>query len=193
MSYQTYPTFWRGDVYYADLGKQIGSVQRGYRPVIIIQNNKGNLNGPTLVVVPVSTELKRMHMPVHVQLSSDSGLEEESMAMCEQITTINKSQIRSYVCTLPDDDLVNINQALCISLGIKPKDPYLQGPNEMVMTLCREHLKPYFYDSDYKVRRIDRNQTMEQCVCCDRLGFDYRVTRVKHSGNQVENERKELS
>ena len=35
-------TYLRGDMYYADLGRGIGSEQEGYRPVVIIQNNTGN-------------------------------------------------------------------------------------------------------------------------------------------------------
>ena len=36
-------TYRRGDMYYADLGRGIGSEQEGYRPVLIIQNDTGNL------------------------------------------------------------------------------------------------------------------------------------------------------
>lgn len=32
----------RGDVYYADLSPVVGSEQGGVRPVVIIQNDKGN-------------------------------------------------------------------------------------------------------------------------------------------------------
>ena len=32
----------KGDLFYADLGKTIGSEQSGVRPVIVIQNNVGN-------------------------------------------------------------------------------------------------------------------------------------------------------
>jgi mRNA interferase MazF len=32
----------RGDIFYANLNRGIGSEQRGYRPVLIIQNNMGN-------------------------------------------------------------------------------------------------------------------------------------------------------
>ena len=32
----------RGDVYYADLSPVIGSEQGGVRPVVVVQNDKGN-------------------------------------------------------------------------------------------------------------------------------------------------------
>ena len=43
-------TYLRGDMYYADLGRGIGSEQEGYRPVVIIQNNTGNKYSPTVIV-----------------------------------------------------------------------------------------------------------------------------------------------
>lgn len=40
----------RGDMFYANLGRGIGSEQKGYRPVLIIQNNVGNKYSPTVIV-----------------------------------------------------------------------------------------------------------------------------------------------
>ena len=34
--------FKRGEIYYADLSPVIGSEQGGYRPIVILQNNRGN-------------------------------------------------------------------------------------------------------------------------------------------------------
>ena len=38
----------RGEVFYANLSPVVGSEQGGIRPVLIIQNNKGNLFSPTM-------------------------------------------------------------------------------------------------------------------------------------------------
>lgn len=40
----------RGEVFYANLSPVVGSEQGGIRPVLIIQNNKGNLFSPTLIL-----------------------------------------------------------------------------------------------------------------------------------------------
>ena len=42
-------TYHRGDMYYADLGRGIGSEQEGYRPVLIIQNDTGNKHSATVI------------------------------------------------------------------------------------------------------------------------------------------------
>ncbi len=50
-------TYLRGDMYYADLGRGIGSEQEGYRPVVIIQNNTGNKYSPTVIVAAISSKV----------------------------------------------------------------------------------------------------------------------------------------
>ena len=45
-------TYLRGQLYYADLSRGIGSEQEGYRPVLIIQNDVGNKYSPTVIVPP---------------------------------------------------------------------------------------------------------------------------------------------
>ena len=50
-------TYKRGDLYYADLGRGLGSEQQGYRPVLIIQNNIGNKHSPTVIVAAISSKV----------------------------------------------------------------------------------------------------------------------------------------
>ena len=49
----------RGDVYQANLDPVIGSEQGGIRPVVIIQNDRGNRYSPTVIVVAVTTRRKK--------------------------------------------------------------------------------------------------------------------------------------
>ena len=63
MIFKEYPKVRRGEIFYADLGETIGSEQFGVRPVLIIQNDKGNEHGPTTVVVGITSKLKKMHLP----------------------------------------------------------------------------------------------------------------------------------
>ena len=63
----------RGDIYLADLGTPAGSVQGGVRPVINIQNNTGSFFGPTLIVIPLTTELKKLDGGDIKAVQGDSG------------------------------------------------------------------------------------------------------------------------
>ena len=44
----------RGDIHYADLSPTKGCEQGGVRPVLIIQNDIGNLYSPTVIVAPIT-------------------------------------------------------------------------------------------------------------------------------------------
>lgn len=56
----------KGDLYIANLNPIIGSEQGGVRPVVVLQNNKGNYFSPTIVIAPLTkleiTKLKYQHM-----------------------------------------------------------------------------------------------------------------------------------
>lgn len=51
--------FYRGNIFFARLEDKGGSIEFGHRPVLIVQNNKGNENGPTLICVPITSRIKK--------------------------------------------------------------------------------------------------------------------------------------
>lgn len=72
------------------------SVQAGYRPAVVIQNDIGNKFSPTLLVIPLSSKLKRLNMPTHMVIQHDerNGLSRNSMLLAEQATTISKKKVK---------------------------------------------------------------------------------------------------
>lgn len=56
----------RGEVWTCELGQNIGSEENKIRPVIIIQNDTGNQNAPTTIVVPISNRPKKI--AVHISI-----------------------------------------------------------------------------------------------------------------------------
>ena len=81
----------KGDIYMADLGEDEGSLQAGIRPVIIVSNDAANVHSPVITVIPMTTRSKK-RLPTHVCIQN-CGLSKPSLALAEQITSINKSQI----------------------------------------------------------------------------------------------------
>ena len=75
-------TYLRGDMYYADLGRGIGSEQEGYRPVLILQNNTGNKYSPTVIVAAISSKVDaKAKLPTHYLLQAENGLELPSLVL----------------------------------------------------------------------------------------------------------------
>ena len=105
----------RGQIYYADLSPVQGSEQGGLRPVLIVQNDIGNKYSPTTITVPLTTRMAKHRLPTHY-LTYASGT--ASLILCEQVKTIDKARLKDYVCTLAPAEMVKVNKALAISLGI---------------------------------------------------------------------------
>ena len=120
MIYKEYPKVRRGEIFYADLGETVGSEQYGVRPVLIIQNDKGNENGPTTVVVGITSKLKKMHLPTHLYLGKRFGLSKESVLIAEQIITLDRQRIKGYIGTVDNVTMERVEEAIEISLGMKP-------------------------------------------------------------------------
>lgn len=106
----------RGDVYWVENEWSTGSEQRGTRPAIIVSNDYGNKFGSVVEIVYLTTAKKR-DLPTHVELYIDS-LRRSSTALCEQICSISKDKIKDFIGTVGDRDMLRINKAMLISLGI---------------------------------------------------------------------------
>lgn len=107
----------RGDIYYANLCPVIGSEQGGKRPVIILQNNVGNKYSDTTIVAAVTGELDKPKLPTHVLLTAN-GLNKKSLALLEQVRTIDKTRLTKYVGTVSAKTIKNIDRAIKISFGL---------------------------------------------------------------------------
>jgi mRNA interferase MazF len=188
---------YRGQVYFTDLGQRIGSEQSGMRPVVIVQNDTGNRHSSTVIVVPITSQIKKEEMPTHIKLNNDFGLEEASMALCEQIDTIDKQRLFSYIGQVSQSELQRINHALEVSLGLtqnfnlqrvevqksichnhaEQKDT----KKEMILCLCPTCASQFYNSPDHILRRVNPLQTeKEDCTYCNvRKGVDYRIIKKK--------------
>lgn len=90
-----------GDVYMARFDGT-GSEQSGLRPAVVFQNNKGNAYSPNVIVLPMTTSLKKVDLPTHVVIRArDTGLRFDSMVLCENPECISKDKLGTYITTLP--------------------------------------------------------------------------------------------
>lgn len=167
--------FYRGELYYADLGKGIGSEQEGYRPVVIIQNNMGNKYSPTVIVAPVTTNHEaKAKLPTHCYIGAESGLDAPSVILLEQLRTIDKKRLGHFVGRLNWKHLRQLNHALVISIDLK--EP---RANRITISLCGTCAKNFYDAGSYFIRRIDPLQVEKQvCTYCgQRRGYDYTLQK----------------
>ncbi len=106
----------RGEVYVADLAPRSGSEQQGRRPVIVLSHDAFNQapNWRSIIVIPVSTSLAQAGRGVTaVALPQGAGgLKQVSVALCHQVTTLDRAKLSQRIGELTADQLRQVEAGL---------------------------------------------------------------------------------
>jgi mRNA interferase MazF len=112
----------RGDVYWADLAPRSGSEQTGRRPVILVSSDGFNQtpNWKSIIVVPVSTSAAQAKRgPTVVGIPTGvAGLATTSVAVCHQVTTLDRAKLTRRIGTLPPDLMEDLGNSLKAALDL---------------------------------------------------------------------------
>ena len=169
--------YYRGELYYADLGKGIGSEQEGYRPVVIIQNNVGNKYSPTVIIAPVTTDHEaKAKLPTHCHIGAESGLDAPSVILLEQLRTIDKKRLGHLIGRLNRKNLRQLNHALAISIQLAE-----QKANRISICLCSTCAKKFSGIGAFSLQKKSRRQkAKELCSACTiNPGVEYDMIQRK--------------
>lgn len=112
----------RGEVHWASLAPRSGSERHGDRPVIVVSHDAFN-EAPgwrSVIVVPVSTSgAQAGRGPTAVPLPKGAGgLRSESVALCHQVTTLDRSKLTRRLGVLPLAVLDAVAEGLRIAQGL---------------------------------------------------------------------------
>jgi mRNA interferase MazF len=156
-------TIKRGDLYYAYLNPVIGSEQGDTRPVLIIQNNMGNEFSPTLIIAPLTGNLRKNPLPTHVQIPCSAGIDRESLVLLEQIRAIDRSRIYNYIGRIGDRLQNAVDKALAVCIGLEKHRSYKGEILELSLCIrCESD----FRNSGYLLVKKGWQKTMAPCDFC---------------------------
>ena len=160
----------RGDVFFADFTQATGSEISGMHPIIIVQNNIGNCHSSTVIGVVLTSRNKKESMPTHVVIDEPNCPLHGSMAMAEQIYTIDKQRLHGFIDHLSASSMKQVDEAIRQSLA-------LSSTETTIVCLCGRCLQTFLHLPHHAVRRVDwTQQTKDTCTYCGRgMGFDYWV------------------
>ena len=112
----------RGDVFWADLLPRSGSEQSGRRPVVVVSHDGFNRVSAwrSIIVVPLSTSPKqRRRGPTAIVLAKGTAsLRHESVALCHQVTTLDRSKLTERIGELPAASLEQVSEGLRAALAL---------------------------------------------------------------------------
>ena len=106
----------RGEIYYFENERAIGSEQRNSRPCVIISNDKNNTFSPCVTVIPITNRPKK-ELPVHCKISTIYN-KVKGTALCEQIQCVSKYRLIPCNDKVTYSTLKNIEKCIKIQCDI---------------------------------------------------------------------------
>ncbi len=112
----------RGEIYWADLHPRSGSEQQGRRPVIVVSHDSLNEidSWRSFVIVPLTTSSRQARRgPSAIPIAAgEGGLEQDSVALCHQVTTLDQRKFGEQIGILPDVVMQAVTGGLIAALDI---------------------------------------------------------------------------
>lgn len=113
----------RGEIYLADLAPRSGSEQQGRRPVIVVSHDGFNqaVGWRSAIVIPVSTSpaQARRGITAVVIPAGEGGLIRPSVALCHQVTTLDRAKLVKLLGRLSPLRLQEIANGLKAAMDIE--------------------------------------------------------------------------
>lgn len=111
----------RGTVLEVNLDPTLGSEIKKSRLCLVVQNDIGNKNSPTTIVVAIEgAEHVRKPYPMNVVIQrGEGGLEKDSVALCNQIRTVDELRFGKIYGQVSLETMKKVDRALKISLGLE--------------------------------------------------------------------------
>jgi mRNA interferase MazF len=105
----------RGDIWTVSGGKDYAGKPR---PVVLVQDDSFDVTGSITICAFTTdpTEAPLFRLPV--EPSERNGLRSSSRLMVDKITTVPKSKVGERIGRLDDEDVVRLNQAAMVFLGL---------------------------------------------------------------------------
>ncbi len=105
----------RGEIWTAAAG---GDYAGKPRPIVVVQEDRFDATSSITICAFTSDPTDAPLFRVLVEPSETNGLETVSRLMVDKITTIPKARLGRRIGRLADDDLVRLNRAVMIFLGL---------------------------------------------------------------------------
>lgn len=112
----------RGEIYWANLVPRSGSEQKGRRPVVVVSRDAFNRIEAwrSLIVVPISTSQSQAGRgPTAIPIPEGTGgLGRASLALCHQVTTLDRVKFEKRIGMLPRDLLDDVEAGLRAAMDL---------------------------------------------------------------------------
>lgn len=113
----------RGEIRLVDLDPVRAGEANKRRAAVLVSNDGANTTAAKLgrgvvTVIPLTTNVDRVH-PFQVLIPAhESGLERDSKAQAEQVRSISVDRVSDRIGTVPPEVMADVNEALRLHLAL---------------------------------------------------------------------------
>lgn len=105
----------RGDIYIAAAR---GACTGKPRPVVIVQDERFDSTASATVCPLTTNPVEAPLIRIPIKPTARTGIQHPSQIMVDKITTIPRTNVRDYLGQLADTDIVRLDRALLVFLGL---------------------------------------------------------------------------
>jgi mRNA interferase MazF len=106
----------RGDIYWVALDPAVGTEIRKTRPAVVVSNDSCNTFGSRVVVLPITSNVETLY-PGEAQVRLQGR---PARVLGDQMRSIDKKRLRSRIGRLNQEELLDVEDALRVTLGLTP-------------------------------------------------------------------------
>lgn len=88
------------------------------RPVVIVQDDRFDVTASVTVCPLTTSELEAPLVRISVAPTEATGIQQSSQVMVDKVTTMPRANVGEHVGRLSDADLLRLDRALLVFLGI---------------------------------------------------------------------------
>jgi mRNA interferase MazF len=103
----------KNDICLVDFNPAKGGEIGKLRPAIIMSQTEDNAFLPTLIVIPLSTQIESNALPYRLTLNKRDKLDKISDACINEIRSLSKTRVKEKIASITDDEALIIQKALC--------------------------------------------------------------------------------
>jgi mRNA interferase MazF len=115
----------RGDIWTVAGGKDYAGKPR---PVVIVQDDSFDATNSITVCALTTDQTEAPLFRLQVEPNERNGLRAPSRLMVDKITTVPKSKVGTQVGRLDDEDIVRLNRAMLVFLGLAGSQRASENP-----------------------------------------------------------------
>jgi mRNA interferase MazF len=109
----------KGDVFFCNLDPTFGHEQSGKRPVVVVQTNVANDKLNTVMVAPLTSNLKARGYLLTVFVPAQSnGLAKDSVLLLFQVRTVDKRRLERKLAHLDQATMAQVDEALRVAFDL---------------------------------------------------------------------------